>query len=338
MPLATVRALTNYFAAALAPAYPSGPEAAAIAALLTEHLLHLDGPLQRRMQAAAPVPAAVQAQVPALLARLLAHEPVQYVLGTAHFADMALEVTPATLIPRPETEELARLIVLENKHLHQPSILDVGTGSGCLALALARALPTATVRAVDVSAAALAVAARNAARYAPQVVFEQLDILAQTPAVPPGSLDVLVSNPPYVRESERAAMRPNVLGWEPATALFVPDNDPLLFYRRLAALGQVLLRPGGRLYFEINEAFSAETQALLTQFGYAEVRGVADMFGRDRMVAGVYRETEFRGTIVLTDSPSQTPSFAGTNAGACCRPRCRGCGWGSTGFGTICRP
>ncbi len=283
---ATVRALTDHLAAALAAAYPAA-EASAVAALVVEHLLGFEGALQRRMAAAAPVPAAVQAQVPVLLARLLAHEPVQYVLGVAHFAGMELEVTPATLIPRPETEELARFIGNESQHLRQPSMLDVGTGTGCLALALARALPTATVRAVDVSAEALAVAGRNAARYAPQVVFEQLDILRQTPAVLPGSLDVLVSNPPYVRESERAAMRANVLAWEPATALFVPDDDPLLFYRRLAALGQELLRPGGRLYVEINEAFSLETQALLAQHGYAEVRGVADMFGRDRMVVGV---------------------------------------------------
>ncbi len=284
---ATVRALTDHLATALAAAY-AGPEAGAVAALVVEHLLGFEGALERRMAAAAPVPAAVRAQVPALLARLLAHEPVQYVLGTAYFAGMALDVTPATLIPRPETEELARLVLAENPARPGAalSILDVGTGSGCLALALARARPTATVRAVDVSAEALAVARRNAARYAPQVGFEQLDVLAQTPAVVPGSLHVLVSNPPYVRERERAAMRPNVLAWEPATALFVPDHDPLLFYRRLAALGRELLGPGGGLYLEINEAFSAETQALLVAQGYAAVRGVADMFGRDRMVVG----------------------------------------------------
>ena len=109
-----------------------------------------------------------------------------------------------------------------------------------------------------------------------------------TPAVPPGSLHVLVSNPPYVRASERATMLPNVLGWEPPTALFVPDADPLLFYRRLAELGRELLVPGGRLYVEINEAFSPETQALLVQHGYEQVRGAADIFGRDRIVVGTW--------------------------------------------------
>jgi release factor glutamine methyltransferase len=278
---------TQHFTASLATAlqatYPA-PEAQAIAALVAEHLLGLS-PLQRRMQASEAVPAALLAQLPALQARLLAHEPVQYVLGTAHFAGLELEVTPATLIPRPETEELVQLIA--RAHAGQPGLrlLDVGTGSGCLAIALARELPASQVTAVDISAEALAVARRNAARYAPAVQFEQVDILQAAPAgVAPASLDILVSNPPYVRESERALMRENVLAWEPATALFVPDNDPLLFYRRLGLLGRQLLRPGGALYFEINEAFSEETQALLRAQGYAGVQGVADMFERPRMV------------------------------------------------------
>ncbi|WP_375416367.1 peptide chain release factor N(5)-glutamine methyltransferase [uncultured Hymenobacter sp.] len=278
----TLRQLTADLAAALQAIYPA-PEADAIADLVGEHLLQLS-PLQRRMRAAALVPEEVVRQLPALTARLLAHEPVQYVLGTAHFAGLELEVTSATLIPRPETEELARLIETELRGRPGLRVLDVGTGSGCLALALARALPRSQVLAVDISAEALAVARRNAARYAPQVQFQLLDILNETPALAPGTLDVLASNPPYVRESERALMRDNVLAWEPATALFVPDDDPLLFYRRLAALGRALLRPGGGLYLEINEAFSAETVALLTQQGFTDVRGVGDMFGRARMV------------------------------------------------------
>ncbi|MGI4872048.1 MAG: peptide chain release factor N(5)-glutamine methyltransferase [Janthinobacterium lividum] len=278
----TTQHLTTDLAAVLLALYPA-PEAQAIAALVTETLLGLS-PLQRRMQAAAPVPAGVLARLPALQARLLAHEPVQYVLGTAHFADMELAVTPDTLIPRPETEELVQLIEREYAGRAGLRLLDVGTGSGCLALALARALRPALAVAVDISAGALAVARRNAAVYAPEVQFQQLDILQQMPAVATGSLDLLVSNPPYVRESERALMRENVLAWEPATALFVPDDDPLLFYRRLGEVGRQLLRPGGGLYLEINEAFSAETQELLRAQGYAAVRGVADMFGRPRMV------------------------------------------------------
>jgi len=283
----TTQQFTAELTTALQAHYPA-PEAQAIAALVAEHLLGLS-PLQRRMQAAALVPAAVQAQLPAVRARLLAHEPVQYVLGTAHFAGLELAVTPATLIPRPETEELVQLIA--RAHAGQPGLrlLDVGTGSGCLAIALARALPRpARVVAVDISAEALAVAGRNAARYAPEVELQQVDILQALPAgLPPSSLDMVVSNPPYVRESERALMRENVLAWEPATALFVPDDDPLRFYRRLGEVGQLLLRPGGGLYLEINEALSEETQVLLRGQGYAAVRGVADMFDRPRMVVAI---------------------------------------------------
>ncbi|HET9503532.1 MAG TPA: peptide chain release factor N(5)-glutamine methyltransferase [Hymenobacter sp.] len=278
----TTAAFTAQLAAALQGPYPAA-EAAAIAALVTETLLVLS-PLQRRMQAAAPVPAEVAARLPDLTARLLAHEPVQYVLGTAHFAGMELEVSPATLIPRPETEELTQLIAQEQAGRAGLTVLDVGTGSGCLALAVAQALRPARTLAVDISADALAVARRNAARYAPAVELQQLDILATTPAIGPGTLDVLVSNPPYVRDSERAQMRENVLAWEPATALFVPDTDPLLFYKRLAELAAVLLKPGGAVYLEINEALGAETAALFPAADFAGVRVVEDFFGRVRFV------------------------------------------------------
>ena len=283
-----VRQFTASVATALQPIYPQ-PEAQAIAALVVEHLLHLDA-LARMMEAQQPIAAGSEAALEPLLARLLAHEPVQYVLGTAYFADMELEVTPATLIPRPETEELVHLIRQEQAARAGLRVLDVGTGSGCLALALARLLPAAEVRAVDISAEALAVARRNAARFAPQVAFEQVDILNGLPKdTAPGSLDILVSNPPYVRESERPAMRGNVLAWEPATALFVPDADPLLFYRRLAEVGRVLLRTGGAIYLEINEALGAETAALLAPEHFDDVRVLPDMFGKERVVRGTRR-------------------------------------------------
>ena len=278
-----LRDATAALATALTALYPVH-EAEAIAALVWQQLLQLEA-LPFRMAAREAVAPEVLAQIPAMQARLLAHEPVQYVLGAAHFAGMTLEVTPATLIPRPETEELVQLIEREQAGRSGRRVLDVGTGSGCLALALARALPKAEVLAVDISAEALAVARRNAAAWAPAVAFQQVDILQEFPAgLAPGSLDVLVSNPPYVRESERADMRENVLAWEPATALFVPDNDPLIFYRRLAEIGAQLLAADGVVYLEINEALGPETAALFIAQGFADVRVVADMFGKPRMV------------------------------------------------------
>ena len=284
----TTQQLAASLATALQAAYPA-QEAQAVAALVVEHLLGLS-PLQRRMQAAAPVPATVLARLPAVQARLLAHEPVQYVLGTAHFAGLELEVTSATLIPRPETEELVQLIGRAHAGQRGLRLLDVGTGSGCLAIALALELLDSQVLAVDISGDALAVARRNAARYAPAVRFGQVDILQATPAgLGPASLDILVSNPPYVRESERPLMRDNVLAWEPATALFVPDNDPLLFYRRLAVVGRQLLRPGGSIWLEINEALGAETAALFGNDAWEQGEALADFLGRVRFVRAVRR-------------------------------------------------
>ena len=283
-----LRDATAALATALTALYPVH-EAEAIAALVWQQLLQLEA-LPFRMAAREAVAPEVLAQIPAMQARLLAHEPVQYVLGAAHFAGMTLEVTPATLIPRPETEELVQLIEREQAGRSGRRVLDVGTGSGCLALALARALPKAEVLAVDISAEALAVARRNAAAWAPAVAFQQVDILQEFPTgLAPGSLDVLVSNPPYVRESERADMRENVLAWEPATALFVPDNDPLIFYRRLAEIGAQLLAADGVVYLEINEALGPETAALFIAQGFADVRVVADMFGKPRMVRAARR-------------------------------------------------
>lgn len=284
----TTHQLTTDLAATLLAVYPAA-EAQAVAALVAEHLLG-HSPLQRRMQAHEPVPGPVLAQLPALQARLLAHEPVQYVLGTAHFAGLELAVTPATLIPRPETEELVQLVARAYAGRRGLRLLDVGTGSGCLAIAISLELTDSQIVAVDISAAALAVARRNAARYAPAVVFEEVDILQGLPAgVAPGSLDILVSNPPYVRESERALMRENVLAWEPATALFVPDEDPLLFYRRLAAVGRELLRPGGSIWLEINEELGAETAALFGSEAYEPAVVLADFLGRPRFVRAVRR-------------------------------------------------
>ncbi|MCR5887984.1 peptide chain release factor N(5)-glutamine methyltransferase [Hymenobacter sp. J193] len=281
----TLRQLTLDLAAALQAVYPP-EEAAAVAGQVLEHLLHLT-PLQRSMRAREEVAEDDLADLPHVRARLLRHEPLQYVLGVAHFAGLELEVTPATLIPRPETEELVALIVHEQRGRAGLRMLDVGTGSGCIPLALAQALPGSQLTAVDVSAEALAVARRNAHKYSVAINFQLVDILQATPVLS-GPLDVIVSNPPYVLENERPLMRPNVLDYEPGTALFVPNHDPLLFYRRIAQLGQTLLAAGGNLYFEINEQFAQETLQLLHQLGYTGAAAQLDIFGKARMVRAAW--------------------------------------------------
>ncbi len=215
--------------------------------------------------------------------RLAAGDPVQYVLGRADFCGLRLKVTPDTLIPRPETEELVAWAVAECAGARR--VLDAGTGSGCIAVALARALPQAWVEAWDVSAGALAVAAENAAACGVGVHCRRRDLLAPQPDA--GPFDLIVSNPPYVRESERAGMEARVLEHEPATALFVPDADPLRFYRALAELGRRSLAPGGRIYVEINAALGPQTAECFAAAGYADVELRRDAFGRSRMVKAV---------------------------------------------------
>ena len=216
-----------------------------------------------------------------ILQRLAHFEPIQYIQGYALFLSRCFSVTPDVLIPRPETEELVERILAETGA--GTSVLDVGTGSGCIAISLALELPQAQVEAWDVSLAALEVAQANAQRLGAQVDFRLLDVLSVEPEGE-ARFDVIVSNPPYVLERERDSMEPNVVDYEPALALFVPDDDPLLFYRRIGALGRHLLRPGGRLYFEINRSQGASLKALLQAQGYKEVTIYQDISHNDRVI------------------------------------------------------
>ena len=218
-----------------------------------------------------------------ILLRLQKSEPLQYVLGQTEFYGLPFYVNEDVLIPRPETEELVEWIASE--FWNQPlRILDIGTGSGCIAVTLAKKLLQATVEAWDISSKALAVAERNAAINKVKVTFRQLDVLNESSKIR-GKFDVIVSNPPYVMNAEKEEMHHNVLNYEPHLALFVEDNDPLLFYRKIAELGNRLLLPQGKLYFEINAAKGKETVALLQTLGYSNVELRKDLSGNDRMVA-----------------------------------------------------
>lgn len=219
-----------------------------------------------------------------IVARLQKFEPIQYILGEAHFYDLAYEVNPSVLIPRPETEELVELIVQDHAGHPGLRLLDIGTGSGCIAIALAKQLDRADVSAVDISTEALAVARRNAEKNNVTVAFREMDILAATNAAPFGhTFDCIVSNPPYVMDSEKTAMKENVLKHEPHLALFVPDEDPLLFYRAIARLGQAWLEKGGHLYFEINAQCGPQTVEMLQQEGYRNIELKRDLSGNNRI-------------------------------------------------------
>lgn len=217
------------------------------------------------------------------IARLQKHKPIQYILGYSDFCGLRFKVTPATLIPRPETSELVEWIASEANG--NESILDIGTGSGCIAVSLAHRLPEAEVTAWDISSDALAVATENSKANGCNVAFETVDILGYKPAGE--QFDIIVSNPPYIKENEKSAMHSNVLDWEPHTALFVPDNDPLLFYRTIAQKATTMLRPGGKLYFEINRAHGKETVEMLAALGYANIELRKDFADNDRMIRAV---------------------------------------------------
>ena len=216
-----------------------------------------------------------------ILARLLNFEPIQYIQGTARFLERSYHVAPGVLIPRPETEELVEVMLREIPS--DARILDIGTGSRCIAISLSKAFPNAKVTAWDVSEDALCIARRNNDDLQASVCFVKQDVLAWR-GDGGQCYDVIVSNPPYITESEKQEMERNVLDWEPFSALFVPNNDPLLFYRRIGELGRMMLVDGGRLYFEINRAYGEATAMMLCGQGYTGIRILKDISGNDRFV------------------------------------------------------
>lgn len=226
-------------------------------------------------------------EITGIVKELKAGRPYQYVLGETEFFNCIIKVTPDVLIPRPETEELASLVISENKGF-KGEIVDFGTGSGCIAIALATGLPGSSVTGIDYSDKVLEVAKMNAGINNVDVQFEKNDILNYSRAG--RRAGIAVSNPPYVRTSEKAMMQRNVLDFEPPQALFVDDSDPLVFYRKILEICKELLVPGGKVYFEINEAFGSEMSRLMSSFGYIEINIVRDLNNRDRIAKGIKNE------------------------------------------------
>ncbi len=221
----------------------------------------------------------------AVLSRLKEYEPIQYILGEVHFMDMVFAVNRNVLIPRPETEELVRWILEDITPKEQEvRILDIGTGSGCIAISLAKNVPNAKVFALDVSKEALQVASENAIANGVAIEIIEADILQL--ATLETTFDVIVSNPPYVRDLEKQEMQQNVLAYEPNLALFVSNEAPLIFYKQIAVFAQKNLTAGGFLYVEINQYLRKESEQLLKEHNFSEIELRKDMFGNDRMLKG----------------------------------------------------
>ena len=214
--------------------------------------------------------------------RLLVREPVQYVTGMARFCDLLIKVSPAVLIPRPETEEMVQKICASLPKEKPIRIWDIGTGSGCIAIALAKCFVNAEVIGFDVSETALQIAKENAKSNGIRATFVQDDVLNPASGYFSQPVDLVVSNPPYVCDSERAAMEHNVLDWEPENALFVADDDPLLFYRQILRLAKTQLAPDGQVWFEINELMGEEMLQLCHELVFAEAEILLDFFGKPR--------------------------------------------------------
>ncbi len=260
-------------------------EAANIADMVIEHVTR-QRKIERIVYKDLPVNEDQQKQLEKIADELLNHRPVQYVLGEAWFMDIKLMVNEHVLIPRPETEELLQWISDDIKKSGNldVSIIDIGTGSGCMPIALKRKIPAITVSAIDVSENALRVAKLNANELKADVKFVNLDFLDEEKWKQLGKYDIIVSNPPYIKQSEELEMRDNVLKYEPSLALFVPHENALIFYEAIAKFSREHLTPGGSVYVEINEAFGEEVVEVFRKEGFSNIILKKDMQGKERMV------------------------------------------------------
>ena len=280
----TIRRIVTDARRQLAGLYPA-TETESFIRIVFGHFLNMT-PAQVHLLHDTEPPAGAVQQIRAAIGGLMKNRPIQYILGETEFYGLPFTVTPDVLIPRPETEELVDWIVHEYDRNARLSVVDVGTGSGCIAVALAANFPYSDVRAVDISEAALAVARQNALKNRVKVNFLQKDVLHDgLMDMETGLTDVVVSNPPYVTPSEKGQMQPNVLEYEPHCALFTPAGDPLIFYRRIAAFGRKIMKKQGRIFFETNEAYTAEVADILKQYGYSDIVSRKDINDKWRMVS-----------------------------------------------------
>lgn len=273
-----MRKITKQISDAIAGYYSTG-EVAALTRIIATELLEVSD-MAFYLKKNVMLNAEQESLLNEAIERLKQKEPIQYILGYSDFCGLRFKVTTATLIPRPETSELVEWIASESKEGEQ--ILDIGTGSGCIAISLARKIRGSKVTAWDISADAIAIAKENGKSNSADVTFEKVDILNCNACNK--KFDIIVSNPPYIREEEKKGMEANVLDWEPHTALFVPDNNPLLFYRAIAEKATDMLTDGGKLYFEINRMYGKEICSMLAGMGYTGIELRKDFADNDRMI------------------------------------------------------
>lgn len=279
----TVKEAYNQFKAQLASLY-SAQEADAMASLV---LSDLTGYSKAKLKAFADdrISQEHQLQLHQILKELATGKPVQYVLDHADFYGLDFKLTPATLIPRPETEELVHWVLETLSDVNQPTVLDIGTGSGCIPITIKHQMPDSKVFAIDISSDALTVAIDNARMNEVEVTFVEADILnMQAEEIEKQNYQVIISNPPYVTETDKLQMHKNVTEFEPHTALFVPDINPLLFYIAITDFAATHLTKGGFLFFEINESYGTETIEMMKQKGFVNAELRQDLMGRDRMI------------------------------------------------------
>ncbi|MEO0066859.1 MAG: peptide chain release factor N(5)-glutamine methyltransferase [Bacteroidota bacterium] len=259
-------------------------EAGNIAVLLIEHFTGLSR-MNQFLEKDKVWPEEMAQSLETAVNRLQKGEPIQYIMGKTWFYGLELKVNQHSLIPRPETEELVELVIqyLSTLSIAQPRILEVGTGSGCISLAIASRSPQAAITAIDISEKVLLVAEENAKQLGLNINFQQVDFLNKSTWASLGHFDIIISNPPYIKETEASSMHTNVLAYEPHTALFVQDNDPLIFYEAIEAFSKMYLNKPGAIFVEINERLGKETKAVFEP-GYP-VTLHKDMQGKDRMIA-----------------------------------------------------
>jgi release factor glutamine methyltransferase len=279
----TIKDIRFYVAKELEEIYQE-PEISALANIIIKTVINIKKLHQLYMKEQ-PVTSEQAGRIIEICTELKTGKPIQYILGETNFYDCIIRVNSATLIPRPETEELVDLIIRENKS-SPGNIIDFGSGSGCIAIALAANLPGSVVTGIDISDEAIRMAQENALLNNVAVRFLKGDIFSYAFKIVEKA-DIIVSNPPYVRYSEKQFMNKNVLDFEPPMALFVTDSDPLIYYHAILELAVKILVPGGRLYFEINELMGKSMVKLLESFGYSEIEIIADINSKERIIKGI---------------------------------------------------